>query len=182
MRRNTAGFMLVVAGLAIGVALRGGVSAQSPQGQQERDILPALLTEVRGLRAAMERMASAGPRVQLALGRLQLQEQRVNNLLRRLETVRGSLTAAQRGEEEARRSVAGLEEALKSMSDTPQVRDIEQDLRDLKQRRHPALVAEVQRLQLEESGITQELASEQMRWTDINQKMEELERSLSGGR
>lgn len=40
----------------------------------------------------------------------------------------------------------------------------------------------MQRLQVEESGIAQELASEQLRWTDINQKMEELERTLSGGR
>ena len=38
---------------------------------------------------------------------------------------------------------------------------------------------EVQRLQVEESGIVQELASEQGRWTDINQRMEELERALT---
>ena len=37
---------------------------------------------------------------------------------------------------------------------------------------------EVQRLQVEESGIVQELATEQGRWTDINQRMEELERAL----
>ena len=58
-----------------------------------RDVT-ALLTEVRGLRHAMEQMAAAGPRVQLALGRLQLQEQRVNTLVRRLETVRDALSAA----------------------------------------------------------------------------------------
>ncbi len=37
---------------------------------------------------------------------------------------------------------------------------------------------EVQRLQVEESGIVQELASEQGRWSDINRQMEELERAL----
>ena len=41
--------------------------------------MPALLTEVRGLRVAMEQMTSAGARVQLALGRLQLQESRLNS-------------------------------------------------------------------------------------------------------
>ena len=37
---------------------------------------------------------------------------------------------------------------------------------------------EVQRLQVEESGIVQELAGEQGRWSDINRQMEELERAL----
>ena len=38
---------------------------------------------------------------------------------------------------------------------------------------------ELQRLQVEESDIVQELASEQGRWSDINQRMEELERALT---
>ena len=96
MRRGMSVFILIAAGLGVGAALQGGLSAQASQASQGQDVLPALLVEVRGLRAAMEQMASAGPRVQLALGRLQLQEQRVNNLLRRLETARGSLAAAQR--------------------------------------------------------------------------------------
>jgi predicted nucleic acid-binding Zn-ribbon protein len=181
MRRNTVGFMLIVAGLAAGAALRGGVSAQGPQGPQERDVLPALLTEVRGLRAAMERMASAGPRVQLALGRLQLQEQRVNNLLRRLETARASLANVQRDDEGMRRGLAGMEESLKSMTEPAQIKGVEQELRAIKERL-PGLAAEVQRLQVEESGIVQEIVTEQGRWTDINQRLEELERTLSGGR
>src|SRR3954451_5286596 len=49
------------------------------------DVLPTLLIEVRDLRGAMEEMAAAGPRVQLALGRVQLQEQRINTLIRRLD-------------------------------------------------------------------------------------------------
>jgi chromosome segregation ATPase len=176
--------MLVVGGLAMGMAFRGSVSAQSPQKTQgqEPDVLPALLTEVRGLRAAMERLAAAGPRVQLALGRLQLQEQRVNNLVRRLETVRASLATAQREEEEGRRNISNFEERLKSsMTDlggrTIPVPEIEEVVRGMKQQQ-PRLVAEVQRLQLEESGVTQEIATEQGRWTDINQRLEDLERTL----
>ena len=49
-------------------------AAQTPGASQSGDIMPALLQEVRGLRVAMEQMTSAGARVQLALGRLQLQE------------------------------------------------------------------------------------------------------------
>src|SRR5690349_1003186 len=80
--------ILAVAGLAV-------VRAQARPTAPSEDIMPALLAEVRGLRAAMEQMAAAGPRVQLALGRLQLQEQRVNNAIKRQDEVRGKLTALQ---------------------------------------------------------------------------------------
>ena len=113
MRRGISVFILVAAGFAVGTALQGRLTAQASQAAQGQDVLPALLVEVRGLRAAMEEMASAGPRVQLALGRLQLQEQRVNNLLRRLETARGSLAGAQREDENNRQQIASIEESLK---------------------------------------------------------------------
>jgi predicted nucleic acid-binding Zn-ribbon protein len=174
MRRNVSVFILVAAGFAVGTALQGRVTAQASQGP---DILPALLVEVRGLRAAMEQMASTGPRVQLALGRLQLQEQRVNNLLRRLEEVRGSLAGTQREEEQARQQVAALEEASK-ISNEEGRRQAEMELGPTR-RSYAAISSELQRLQVEEAGIVQELASEQGRWNDINQRIEELERALT---
>ena len=181
MRRNVSVFILIAAGFAVGTALQGRLSAQASQGQ---DILPALLTEVRGLRAAMEQMASSGPRVQLALGRLQLQEQRVNNLLRRLETVRGGLTATQLEEDNTRQQLASAEESLKSgvgPEGVPraQVEQMAQEQIGALKIASARLAAQVQRLQVEESGIVQELASEQGRWNDINQRMEELERALT---
>lgn len=70
MRRTfalvTIALMLMLTGLATSILAR--------QTSQQPDVLNALLVEVRGLRAAMEELASAGPRVQLSMGRLQLQE------------------------------------------------------------------------------------------------------------
>ena len=59
----------------IALALGATIHLPAAQGatrqvQPQEEDLPALLVEVRGLRAAMEQMASAGPRVQLALGRV----------------------------------------------------------------------------------------------------------------
>jgi chromosome segregation ATPase len=182
MRRNVSVFILVAAGFAVGAALQGGLSAQASQASQGQDVLPALLAEVRGLRAAMEQIASSGPRVQLALGRLQLQEQRVNNLLRRLEAARGSLTAAQRKEDEARQELTNMEKIRKGngpehLQNLPpgQVEGMVSDARG----GYARAAKELQRLQVEESGIVQELAAEQGRWTYINQRMEELERALT---
>jgi chromosome segregation ATPase len=180
MKRLVGAFILTAAGVAAGAAVQGGPYAEAAQNAQGQDILPALLVEVRGLRAAMEQMASSGPRVQLALGRLQLQEQRVNNLLRRLETTRGSLAGAQREEEQSRQQFAAMEEMLKSPlpEGGPQRANVEQDMGHIKQM-SARLAAEVQRLQVEESDAVQELAVEQGRWTEINQRMEELERALT---
>src|SRR5687768_11401627 len=134
MKRLVGAFMLTAAGIAAGAAVQGGPHAEAAQNAQGQDVLPALLVEVRGLRAAMEQMASSGPRVQLALGRLQLQEQRVNNLLRRLETTRGSLAGAQREEEQSRQQFAAMEEMLKNpLPDGPQRGQVEQDMGHVKQ-------------------------------------------------
>lgn len=167
--------VLVAGGLGLGVRTR---AAQAPRAA-DQDVLPALLIEVRGLRAAMEQMASAGPQVQLALGRLQLQEQRVNNLLRRMESIQNELSGALQESEKASQELTSMEIALKSGELTSeQRREYEAMIVHLKTAQGHVL-AKVQRLRADESGLTQELATEQGRWTAINQRMEELERALT---
>jgi peptidoglycan hydrolase CwlO-like protein len=177
MHRTVWRMFAAVAALGVLILVRTGVSAQTAAPAQNPEVLSALLVEVRGLRAAMEQMASAGPRVQLALGRLQLQEQRVNNLMRQLDTVRGNLAQTQRQEEEMRRQIAGFEEPGGKW--TPDERAaVEQQLRNMKAQQ-PLVAADIQRLQAEEATISQQIAAEQGRWSDINQRLEELERALA---
>src|SRR6266566_3899432 len=89
------------ASVAAGLIFAAGVFVSARQAAPQADVLPALLQEVKGLRAAMEQMASAGPRIQLFTSRLQLQEARINNMIRRLDTVRDSLASAQKQLREA---------------------------------------------------------------------------------
>lgn len=169
--------VLVVGGAGLGVRARAAAQATRATDQ---DVLPALLIEVRGLRAAMEQMASAGPQVQLALGRLQLQEQRVNNLLRRIEAVQNEVAGAMQEADKLRQEVSGNEGALKSGNLPPEERQhVEEQILPFLRSNVAQAAAKVQRLQTEESGLTQELATEQGRWTEINQRMEELERALT---
>ena len=175
--RATASVLVVVSLFVAALAISPG------HAQESQSILPALLTEVRGLRAAMEQMAAAGPRVQLALGRLQLQEQRVNTLLRRLETVRDSLASAERELLQHQNQLATFE-AMRDRSlepNHPPREEIEQMLKNFKNEASRAS-AEVQRLTAEETSIAGEIATEQARWTDLNQRLEELERSLGSVR
>src|SRR5215472_4812988 len=54
--------------------------------------LETLLKEVRALRIAMERSNQIGPRIQIALARIQLQEERVRNATRQLDAARENLS------------------------------------------------------------------------------------------
>jgi chromosome segregation ATPase len=170
-----AGVVIVVA--ALGVSTNAS-QATARQAAPPEDVLPALLVEVRGLRAAMEQMASAGPRVQLALGRVQLQEQRVNTLLRRIEDGRTHVADAQRAYEQTQQELRGIEGAIREpRPDGPPLAEL-QEVQRVRQRDVARLAAEVQRLTGESAAMDADLATEQGRWIDLNQRMEALEQSL----
>ena len=179
MKSSTIVVTLGLLTLAIGSgrmsAAQGGSRTASPA---QEEVLPALLTEVRGLRAAMEQMASAGPRVQLALGRVQLQEQRVNNLARRLEETRAHAVEAQRDLEAVQQQLQGIEAGVRDpRPDGPPLAQLQAMQREL-QRELVRRGENVQRFTNESSAIEADLATEQGRWIDLNQRMEALEQSL----
>jgi chromosome segregation ATPase len=172
--------------LAVAVVIGAvtNVSGQSAAPPRQDDVLGALLAEVRGLRAAMEQMASAGPRVQLFVGRLQLQEARLNGMIRRLDAVRDSLASAQadlaRSQGQQRQFEAAMEEHR--LSGTPEAREearqAEAMIGEVK-RQTAAAKATVDRYTAEEAQLTQDITTEQARWLDINQRLDELEKTLS---
>jgi chromosome segregation ATPase len=174
MNRIATMCVLILAGAWMGTAWRGEVAAQAPAAQT--DILPALLIEVRGLRAAMEQMASAGPRVQLALGRVQLQEQRVSGLSRRLETASTNAAEAERNYERQQQQLQGIEESVPQATG-PTAVDLKAMQAQIKIEMGRA-AADLQRFRAEEAGLASELATEQARWTELNQQMEALEGTL----
>ncbi len=179
MRRSVAVVIVTVA--VIGLAGRTGAFGAGGQSQQPvsstPDVLPALLTEVRGLRAAMEKMAAAGPRVQLALGRVQLQEQRISNAIRRLDALRAAVGEAQsqydRAQERARRTEAWL----RNPPPDGDIVALKAEHAQFRQELAQAL-AQLQRATADEATLSSDLANEQARWTDLNQRMEALEATL----
>lgn len=167
------------------------VQTQGPAGSQ--DIMPALLSEVRGLRAAMEQMATTGARVQLTLGRLQLQEQRVNNAVKRLDETRTKLSDSQRGLAEMQEQLGSLAfvrdgfgafsvGVLHGGTGQPTAEQIEMQKQEMEKhftRQTAQMNAEIQRLTAEEATLAAEVAAEQARWLEFNQKLDELERGLA---
>jgi chromosome segregation ATPase len=164
--------------ISVVVLLCAGVFATSSVGLQTRqdpDVLSALLVEVRGLRAAMEQLGSAGPRVQLAMGRLQLNEQRIALYMRRLDEIRDRRVDAEKTVRECQRMVTEMTEALQGA--TPS----RENLEEMTRRRTELASAStfLTRLQNEETRLQQEIATEQDRWVEINQRLDELDRVLT---
>jgi hypothetical protein len=123
----------------VGAALVAGsalLAAQVTRSRQEEDALRGLVVEMRGLRGAIERLATTGSRAQLTLGRLQMTEQRIASLTTQLETVRDRI----RG-------------------------DVTASFRD--------------EFRSQERDLEQQIATEQARWSEINQRLEELDRTLA---
>jgi chromosome segregation ATPase len=160
------------------------LSGQSAAPARQDDVVAALLVEVRGLRAAMEQLANAGPRVQLFASRLQLQEGRMSNMARRLDTVRDNLAASQR--EVARlqadlsrmESVVAEQRTAASLEAREEAKQAEAMLAQLRGQITIARATE-NRHAAEEAQLVQDLTSEQGRWLAINQQLDELERALS---
>jgi hypothetical protein len=166
-----AAVVLIVSGAAVG---RNSVQAKQVSNS---DVLPALLVEVKGLRAAMEQMAGAGPRVQLSVGRLQLQETRMNGMIRRLDTVRDALASARRDVERFKGAMKMFDGEAHKPGDPPE-EEPTAILAGMKAEL-TAGQATVDRLAAEEQQLANDLAIEQARWVDINQRLDELEKALA---
>ena len=161
--------LVMLSGAVAVIGLTAVGTAQGVRPQQDEGMLPQLMIEVRGLRNAMEQMSSAGPRVQLALGRLQLQEQRIANQIRRLDAARASVLALQNEIVPIDRRLRNLQHSLDETD--PDVVDTRKDLAQKQ--------AQLQRAMTEQTLIEQDIATEQSRWTDFNQRLEDLERALA---
>jgi len=168
--------MLVSVSLALLLIGTFATSMIARQVRQDPDVLGALLVEVRGLRAAMEQLGSAGPRIQLAMGRLQLNEQRITTFMRMLNDVRDRLPAAEQAVRERQKKVTELQEGMpQEFASTAwaakEMKDRQADLADAN--------ATLLRLKTEETRLSQDIATEQDRWAEINRTLEELDRALT---
>jgi len=160
-------FVLAVCG---GLLCPAGAQAQAP------DVMGELLKEVRGLRIAMERAATVGARIQLLVGRVQIQEQRIAELTRRSAAVREEMSRLDMEIGQATSSVKSLEGA--AVKSPEMQKEIEGQLESLQAQ---LAVTEKRRQELagEDAQISQQMSSDQGRWSDFNNQLDQLERSLA---
>jgi hypothetical protein len=165
--------------VALALTMAGG---QTPAGQPGgTSDSQALVQELRALRETIEQVLATNVRVQLLMGRLQLQEARIQTLIRQARDVESQVSsvAAERDlmlqqrrtfERTANETVDPQERAFAK----EQAAGYGERLKQL-ENRHAALLAE-------QANAQQLLLSEQNRWGDFNLRLEELERLLSAPR
>ena len=161
---------ILVLAICGGLLFPAGAQAQTP------DVLGELLKEVRGLRIAMERAATVGARIQLLVGRVQIQEQRIAELARRSAAVREEMSRLDIEISQAGLSVKSLEGASAKTPDMQ--KEIEGQLEGL----HAQLaVTEKRRQELasEDAQLSQQMSADQGRWSDVNNQLDQLERALA---
>jgi chromosome segregation ATPase len=118
--------------------------------------------------------------VQLALGRVQLQEQRINSLIRRLDEMRAAVVEAQTHYDRVQETAGRLERDIRRNpgTDGPPIEQLKEEHARLPQEIAQALT-KLQRATADEAALAADLANEQARWTDLNQRMEALEATLA---
>jgi chromosome segregation ATPase len=179
-RRSPMKPMWTAVAIAITLGAYGAVRAQTQRvesNQSDPPTMTQLLQEVRALRLAIERSTVAGTRAQLLLGRLQMQEARMATLGHQVQEARSRLLDIQRNRENAMSEIKQMTDAVDRV--TPDERraieerleQMKRSIKDMQQRERD--------FQSEYDGLTQALSTDEARWVDFNQRLEDLERSLA---
>ncbi len=167
----------VVTGVMIGIVAVVASQGALPTPSAAKTSSDELLAEVRALRAEINQAASTSIRAQLFVARLQLQEQRVNAVARQLADVQNRLALAQQGQAVMRDRLTATEEGQARL---PLEDRSEDEIRALTLQLEQGQSRE-QELRAQESALSSAAAAEQTRWTDFNDRLDALERSLPAG-
>jgi predicted nucleic acid-binding Zn-ribbon protein len=159
--------------VALGAAVPGQTQTTGPS------TMEALLGEVRGLRAEMHQAAGASIRTQLLVARLSLQEQRTNSVAKQLTDVQTQRAAMEGPTAQFDQRFNKLEELLRSASTPPdQRRQLEQEFESMKLVRTD-MRQRLQRLVNQETAFASQLATEQSRWVEFNDRLDQIEREIA---
>jgi len=140
-----------------------------------------LLSEVRGLRAELIQFATASIRVQLFMGRLQLQEHRIQTLSQQvvdtraeLEKTRLDLLHSQAELDEFNRGEHPIQLQRGDPNHDKIVKMTGEELNANVERRQ----THMQTVTGQDAELSQQLAIEQGRWSDFNARLDALDASL----
>ena len=150
-------------------------SAQAPPAN---DVNAALIRELHDLRLAIERLASASSRVQVLSARASQQAQLVSNLTSQLITMNSKLTEAGADTSFTNAKLEQVKERLRIESDAQQ--------RAVLEDQQANLAAELNRkglmqslAQAEANAIRQQIAVAQSNLSDLQRRLDDLDRSIS---
>ncbi len=163
----------IIAAWALAAGCTGIAAAQGSG--SDAATMQALLAEVRQLRLMVEKSISLGPRMQLLLQRAQFQEQRVSRVQQQLDEVRKQIATETARQNSANERLAKIEQDISAESDASRRSQLEDMRSGLKM---IAGNGPDQQLRARESELNNALITEQAALTELNDKLDGLERQL----
>lgn len=158
------------------------VAGQAPAPQPDVALnSAAIVQELRALREAVEGVLATNVRVQLLMGRLQLQEARIQALVRQSTEIDAQIAGMGAERQALTHQQRAMEGASNEIADPEEREFAKQQLATLTERlkqldaRHGSLLAD-------QASVQQLVVTEQNRWGEFNQRLEELERMLASTR
>jgi chromosome segregation ATPase len=160
---------VVLIGLVAGTS---GQTAVQPSSSSD-----ALLTEVRALRAELNQAAGTSIRTQLLVARLQLQEQRINTVSKQYADVQMMRSGNDAGLTQMSSRQKLIEDTLRGQMASEARQQLEGEIAGLKGPMN-MMRQRSQELSAQEAALSGQLASEQLRWTDFNSRLDEIEKEI----
>jgi chromosome segregation ATPase len=157
--------------LCLGFAARAQGPSPDPQ------TLQTLLAEVRQLRLAIERSNQIGPRIQIAVERLKLQQEQVARIARQLGDLRRDLDKSRTEQGKAQQRIQALDSQATQAADPVQRKDMEEASRELKLEAEQAEKS-LQQTLVREGELASQLQAEQGKLAELNDHLDQIERAL----
>jgi predicted nucleic acid-binding Zn-ribbon protein len=155
------------------------VSAAQPQTQAPAaPTVETLLKEVHQLRLTMERSAQIAPRIQIAVERLKLQQDKVGRTAQQLDDLRREVERGRLEQPKYQQRLQAIENETNQATDPAQRRHLEEAMKEFKleaEQREKSL----QQMQAREGELTGQLQTEQNRLTELNDRLDQIERALN---
>lgn len=150
--------------------------AEAPQ-DDDRQVLRALLDEMRQLRVALQRTQVVSQRIQVTLERTRIQQAHVDTLTRSLEGVRTRLTEIRSARPQIDEQIKEGEELLNRTTDPNRRGEIETQIKELKSR-VVVLAREDDQTRDRESELNTQLQAAQARLSDLDMQLTNIVREL----
>jgi hypothetical protein len=163
-----------VRGLVLIGVLMTIVAAARASGQSGAPPIDPTLAELRAMRADINERLEANIRVQLLLGRLTLQEQRTNTVVRQLSEISEKL----RTNEQTKIQIEAGSKMFGFDPNKPVANDDDNFLMATLKAQTEQLAKTEAELKQQHAELTTALAQEQARWAAFNTQLGELERLL----
>ena len=149
--------------------------------ESQETTLQTLLKEVHALRIAMEHSNQIAPKVQIALARMQVQEERVRNANRQLQDARNRIRRALRIKAGRKWTITWLNRRKPQQAQT--VDPTTRKQMDLDIQASKAELAQLSKLeqqsQAQEAEANSQLLNEQAKWNEVNDLLTSIERMLA---